>query len=212
MRIAGEGGVRGCGKMGVGAAGAWAMRVCGGASGSAMIPLRPRSRAQTIRLQKDRVARKLVWPTYLGITAPLRLFVVALAGGIIWYNSLKTTELMVAAAERQMIETAEKISERIGLLYDPLYAIVAFASQVPEMKAPLQDDGHTGIPMLLRTLLFYPQILSLYVGFDNGDFFMVSHIAGEGRARLREVLEAPEKAAFANEIITAGRGGGRTER
>ena len=61
-----------------------------------MIPLRPRSRAQTIRLQKDRVARKLVWPTYLG-TAPLRLFVVALAGGIIWYNSLKTTELMVAA-------------------------------------------------------------------------------------------------------------------
>ena len=32
---------------------------------------------------------------------------------------------MVAAAERQMIETGEKISERIGLLYGPLYAIVA---------------------------------------------------------------------------------------
>jgi hypothetical protein len=28
---------------------------------------------------------------------------------------------MVGAAERQMIETGEKISERIGLLYDPLY-------------------------------------------------------------------------------------------
>ena len=119
---------------------------------------------------------------------------------------------MVAAAERQMIETAEKISERIGLLYDPLYAIVAFASQVPELKAPLHDDGHTGMPMLLRALRFYPQILSLYVGFDNGDFFMVSHIAGEGRARLRVVLGAPEKAAFANEIITAGKDGGRTER
>ena len=83
MRIAGEGGVRGCGKMGVGAAGAWAMRVCGGASGSAMIPLRPRSRAQTIGLQKGRVARKLVWPTYFGTTTLLLLIVVALAGGII---------------------------------------------------------------------------------------------------------------------------------
>ena len=41
---------------------------------------------------------------------------------------------------------------------------------------------------------------------------MVSHIAGEGRARLRVVLEAPEKAALANEIITPGKGGGRTER
>jgi hypothetical protein len=76
-----------------------------------------------------------------------------------------------------MIETGEKISERIGLLYDPLYAIVAIASQVPELKAPLHDDGHTGRSMLLRALRFYPQILSLYVGFDNGDFFMVSHIA-----------------------------------
>jgi hypothetical protein len=80
--------------------------------------------------------------TYLGIIAPpLLLIVVALAGGITWYNSLKTTEPMVAAAGRQMIETGEKISERIGLLYDPLYAIVAIASQVPEMKAPLRDDA-----------------------------------------------------------------------
>jgi hypothetical protein len=81
-----------------------------------MIPPQPRSRAESVKLQEEPAARKLAWPTYLGITAPLLLFVVALAGGIIWYNSLKTTELMVAAAERQMIETAEKISERIGLL------------------------------------------------------------------------------------------------
>jgi hypothetical protein len=30
-----------------------------------------------------------------------------------------------------MIETSEKISERIGLLYDPLDVIVAIASQIP---------------------------------------------------------------------------------
>ena len=52
--------------------------------------------------------------------------------------------------------------------------------------------------MLLRALRFYPQILSLYVGFDNVDFFIVSHIAGEDRAPTRSLLEAPEKAAFAN--------------
>ena len=75
-----------------------------------MIPRQPRSRAEEVKLRKDAAARKLAWPTYLGIIAPLLLFVVALAGGIIWYNSLKTTELMVAAAERQMIETAERRS------------------------------------------------------------------------------------------------------
>jgi hypothetical protein len=61
-----------------------------------------------------------VWPAYLGITALLVLIVLALAGGIIWYNQRKSTELMVAAAERQMVETGEKISDRIRLLYDPM--------------------------------------------------------------------------------------------
>jgi adenylate cyclase len=152
------------------------------------------------------------WPTYLGITGLLLLIVVVLAGGIIWYNSRKSSELMLAAADRQMAETGEKISERIRLLYDPLYAIAGIASQVPNMQLVLQDDGRAVMPMLLRALHFYPQILSLYVGFDNGDFFMVTHITGEDRTRLRRSLGAPEKAAFANKIITTGQDGARAER
>lgn len=115
---------------------------------------------------------------YFGIIALLVLIVVALAGGIIWYNLRKSTELMLAAAEREMVETSEKISDRIKLLYDPLYAIVGIASQVPEIKTPLSDTGHPPMAMLLRVLRFYPQILSLYVGLENGDFFGVTHMRG----------------------------------
>jgi hypothetical protein len=46
----------------------------------------------------------------LGITALLLLIVVALTGGIIWYNSLKTTELMVAADER-----ADRLSASLAI-------------------------------------------------------------------------------------------------
>jgi hypothetical protein len=49
-----------------------------------MISLQLRSRAQAVKPRKDPAAQKLVWPTYLGITALLLLIVVALAGGIIW--------------------------------------------------------------------------------------------------------------------------------
>jgi adenylate cyclase len=148
----------------------------------------------------------------LGITAVLVLIVVALAGGIIWYNMRKSNELMLAAAERQMVETGEKISDRIKLLYDPLYAIVGIASQVPEIKTPLDGNGHPPMAMLLRVLRFYPQILSLYVGLENGDYFGVTHIAGESRARFRDAFKAPENAAFATKIITSGKDGARVER
>src|SRR5271169_1373334 len=55
---------------------------------------------------------KSVWPAYFGIIALLVLIVLALAGGIIWYNMRKSTELMVAAAEHQMEENGAKISDR----------------------------------------------------------------------------------------------------
>src|SRR6516162_235424 len=168
-------------------------------------------RSQTGQWQAAAVSPKSAWPAYSGITALLVLIVVALAGGIIWYNLRKSTELMLAAAERQMVETGEKISDRIKLLYDPLYAIVGIASQVSEIKTPLSDGGRSPVTMLLRVLRFYPQILSLYVGFENGDYFGVTHIAGEARARFRDAFKAPENAAFAIKIITSGKDGARVE-
>jgi len=61
-------------------------------------------------------------------------------------------------------------------------------------------------------LRFYPQILALYVGFDDGDLFSVHHIVGESRVRFRSLIGAPENAAFANRRITTGSDGSRVER
>ena len=152
---------------------------------------------------------KTAWPLYLGVTALLVLIVVALAGGIIWYNMRKSTELMLAAAERQMVETGEKISDRIKLLYDPLYAIVGIASQVPEINTPLSNNGHPPMAMLLRVLRFYPQILSLYVGLENGDYFGVTHIAGNpgrGFATLSRLPRMPPLRPRSSPPRKTGRG------
>ena len=176
-----------------------------------MVTGQPSPHAWLGRSQPAALPAKSAWPAYLGMTALLVLIVVVLAGGIIWYNLRKSTELMVAAAERQMAETGEKISDRVKLLYDPLYAIVGIASQVPEINAPLGDNGRPSMTMLLRVLRFYPQILSLYVGLDNGDYFGVTRIAGEARARFRDAFKAPDNAAFTNKIITSGKNGERVE-
>jgi adenylate cyclase len=153
-----------------------------------------------------------LWHTYVGITGLLLVIVVVLTGGIIWYNSKKSNQLAIAAVERLMQEAGEDISDRIKLLYDPMYAIVGIASQVPELTSPtIKDDPHA-MSLTLRVLRIYPQILSLYVGFDDGDFFMVTHIAGGNSTELRAALHAPEAAAFANEIVSAGAGGERNTR
>jgi hypothetical protein len=153
-----------------------------------------------------------LWQYYVGITGLLLVMVIALTGGVIWYNSKKTNELAIVAAERMMLEAGEDVSDRIKLLYDPMYAIVGIASLVPEMTSPGIKDDPRAMALILRVLKIYPQILSLYVGFDSGDFFMVTHIVGENSTVLRDRLHAPPDAAFANEIITADADGDRETR
>ncbi len=162
------------------------------------------------RLASDRLggaAQQRQWPTYVGITGLLLLIVVALAGGIIWYNSKKSGELAIAAAQRLMQEADDKITDRIRLLYDPMYAVVGIASLVPDLTTPAAAEDPSARALMLRALRVYPQILSLYVGFDSGDFFMITHIGGDRAAALRKVLEAPPNAAFANEIVTSSPAG-----
>jgi adenylate cyclase len=146
---------------------------------------------------------------YVGITALLLVIVIALTGGIIWYNTKKANELAIAAARRMMQETSEDFLDRLKLIYDPMYAIVGISSLVPELTSPAIKEDPQAMSLILRVLRIYPQILSLYVGFDNGEFFMVTHIAGENSADLRAVLKAPHDAAFANEIISADASGDR---
>ena len=54
-----------------------------------MISPQLRSRAEAVKSQKDPAARKLAWPTYLGITALLLLIVVALSG---WDHLVQFTQ------------------------------------------------------------------------------------------------------------------------
>lgn len=164
---------------------------------------------------RDAASRPATWRIYLGITGLLVLLVVVLVGGIIWFNAKKTSELMIADAERRMIDTGERVTDRIRLLYDPIYAIVGLGAQVSNLTAPLPDgsDGpYPALRLMLRGLRIYPQILSFYVGFENGDFFMVTHLAGEHADELRTALNAPPKAAFASEIITSDANGERVVR
>jgi hypothetical protein len=155
--------------------------------------------------------------TYVGITGLLVLLVVVLVGGIIWFNAKKSSELMVAASERLTRETGATIIGRLRLLYDPIYAIVGLGAEVSNLTAPLSTEAaatgdYPGLPLMLRALRTYPQIWSVYTGFANGEFYMVTHLAGGAGNKLRAVLHAPEAAEFANEIVFLNANGGHTVR
>jgi adenylate cyclase len=178
---------------------------------------RSRSAKRLATRRRPHEARPAAWRAFIGITGLLVLLIVALVGGIIWFNARKTSDLMLADSERLMIETGEKVADRISLLYDPVYAIVGLGTTASDLTAPLTpeqaiSDSHPSRPLMVRALKIYPQILSLYIGFENGDFFMITHLAGRNAPTLRIALHAPPKAEFATEAIRANGDGERIVR
>jgi len=158
------------------------------------------------------VSRNWNWSTYLGVTGFLLLLVVMLAGGLIWYNSKKASDFAVTAAKQSIQQTENQIVDRIKLLYEPMFAIVGVGSLVPEFTTPAIKENVEASRLMLRALRIYPQILSLYVGFDSGDFYMVTHLAGAETTPLRQRLRAPSGAMFAVEMVGGTSAGERKAR
>ena len=121
------------------------------------------------------VSRNRTWSTYLGVTG--LLLVLGHAG---WRTYLVQRQengwLCGHGCQAIDREDGDQIADRIKLLYEPMFAIVGVGSLVPEFTAPAVKGDTESRRLMLRALGIYPQILSLYVGFDSGDFLMVTHV------------------------------------
>ena len=137
----------------------------------------------------------------LGIAAFLVLIVVALVGWIIWYNFEKTASLTVETAERLLAESSDDAVRRVELFYEPVLAIVALASRVPEISDMTTRERDERLALAMSGLRRYPQLFSIHVGYDNGDFDMVSRVGGDERSTVRKTLGAPDASFFAHEVI-----------
>jgi hypothetical protein len=154
----------------------------------------------------DRSSRK---GTQVAIAALLVLIVVGLVGGIIWYNFQKSESLAVDTAERLLAESSDGTVHRIELFYEPVLAIVALASRVPQISEMTTRERDDRAALVITGLRRYPQLFSLYVGYDNGDFDMVTRVGGKERSDARKTLGAPDTAFFAHETIRTEGGGTR---
>jgi hypothetical protein len=143
------------------------------------------------------------------IATLLVLIVVGLVGGIIWYNFEKSSALSVVAAKRLLEESGDATLRRVELFYEPVVTIVALGSRVPELSEMSARDKDERLALVLTGLRRYPQLFSLYVGYENGEFDMVTRIGGDERSDARQALGAPDNAVFAHETIRVDSDGTR---
>ncbi|UZP66538.1 adenylate/guanylate cyclase domain-containing protein [Desulfovibrio mangrovi] len=144
---------------------------------------------------------------HTGKTSSLRViifvmfFAVALSitTSVAGYNAYMDEVAAHQMADIQLSKQCDKVILESSRLLDPAYSTVAMlgttntqlTDEPPAALSPQMQE----VQLLLNILKRYPQLTSIYAGYDSGEFFeVISFIDGE--AELRQGLTAPDNALF----------------
>jgi len=114
------------------------------------------------------------------------------------------------AAQELLTEVNNKVLQKTRLVFQPVYVLGNVVADTPDVARRPTGFSHPLLGYLLEALRSAPQIYSLYMGYDDGDFYQVISFLGV-YGLTRSALSAPPDAQRAVRQIYQDRNGKRIE-
>ena len=145
------------------------------------------------------------YPLHLTIAFAFTALLLLIGLTLIWFNYLEVRKIALLGADDLLERTGLHLETSIEELYVPAQSLVDVLS-----KALTADDAEFEerlelLPLLAEPLLRNPTISAVFVGYENGDFFLVTSASGQGRDRGEG--DVPPESAFVVQSIDDARGG-----
>lgn len=137
-------------------------------------------------------------PSIFGVTLSIAL---GLAGVIILFTHQQNQQQAFTTAGILMDQSIETARRRIEGLIKPVEGIIQHAPLQPRLYNFSSVTGQTSRRLQIALVRDFPQVSSIIIGYDNGDFYQV----GAARHRPEEYLKsisAPSGTVFLERIIT----------
>ena len=134
----------------------------------------------------------------------------ALSAAVITVNYQKNRDTVLAAGDSLLDELTRNVFGHVQLLFEPLFAFTRTVALVPGIDSPLGDATHPITPFLFDAISRESEVVSAYIGFENGDFLQLYKLIGDEASRAS--LKAPAETAYAFRLIRRDASGQRTER
>jgi hypothetical protein len=135
-------------------------------------------------------------------TFPLHVYIAALFLGLLIAFAAVTISTQDRLSRKMMLSSAETLFSRIGqetkhsiaAIYAPARTSVELLSKSALVSADTLDKRLARLPILAATLQNHPEISAAYVGYSDGDFFLVRRT--NPGSSLIHALGAPKDTAF----------------
>jgi len=150
--------------------------------------------------------RGRLYPLHIHIAYLFTLLIFVACSVIGWFNFHQSRRIVLSAAENVFERTARQTSDDLARLYGPLETLVELLVHHPLAAATDLPGRLHHLPMLREALEKNPRLSAVYVGYPNGDFFLVRPL---GAASVAKAVNAPDGARFlVQSMERTGRGKG----
>jgi phosphoserine phosphatase RsbU/P len=133
--------------------------------------------------------------------ATLFVALIAVAGlALVGYGYLATSRLLLAAGDEEFLHVADRTAGQVREVLTPGRLLVELLARHRLTGTETLSARLESLPFLTEALAAHPEISAAYVGFENGDFFLVRALRGA----VGRNLGAPPEAAFLVQNSTNG--------
>jgi HD-GYP domain-containing protein (c-di-GMP phosphodiesterase class II) len=132
-------------------------------------------------------------PLRVHIATVFTAVILAACGVIAWSNHVQGKHIVLGAAEDLIHRIDKEANTALKNLFEPVETVVTWASVAPLTAAGSLGARMPTLPTLAEVLRRRPQVAAIYVGYDNGDFFLVRALPDDAS---RKDFTAPQNAAF----------------
>ncbi|WP_236197121.1 HD domain-containing phosphohydrolase [Pseudomonas glycinae] len=121
-------------------------------------------------------------------------FLLLLTGVVLGlFNYRQTTQIILSSSEKLFNRIEQDVRLDLQATYAPIRHLLSLLAETPAARSSGLEPRLALLKPFSQSLTDNPDLASLYLGYGNGDFFMVRPLR---TSALKTLLKAPDSAAF----------------
>lgn len=135
--------------------------------------------------------RRFPLHVHISVMFTLLLLLTGVVLGI--FNYRQTTQIILSSSEKLFERIEQDVRLDLHATYEPIHHLLSLLVYNPAAQATHLEQRLALLGPFSQSLKDNPDLASLYLGYDNGDFFMVRPLR---TAALKTLLNAPGNAVY----------------
>jgi len=139
------------------------------------------------------VPRERRFPLHVHISVLFTLLLLFTGVVLGLFNYQQTSRLIFSSSSTLFERIQHDVQRDLDNTYRPIRHLLSLLALHPATEADTLDERLEMLPLFVQALRDNPKLASIYLGYEDGDFFMVRPLRSD---MLKQRFNAPDKAAY----------------